>query len=304
MRIADLPWYDLPELRAATDAWWQGIAVHLRRLGERDVPAQLHRDVAHDENWRSPHLLLSQACGYDVLYDLREVLQPVATPHYALPGCTGPRYRSVVVVRAAQACRTIADLRGARCAINEATSHSGTNALRPLVAPLSRDGAFFASVAATGSHTDSLAMLRSGAADVACIDAVVLELVRRVRPGGLDGVRELTVTAAALAPPYVTSVHTDAATLARLQAALHAAATDPDLAACRNDLHLTRFEFAPTAAYAELASFEHAALQCGYFELPAPHRSPLSTAAPRPTDRAASRSCAEGAVDRRGAGET
>jgi ABC-type phosphate/phosphonate transport system substrate-binding protein len=303
VRIADLPWYDLPELRAATDAWWRGIASHLRALGVDQVPDALHREVAHEQNWRDPRLLLSQACGYDVLYDSSDVLQPVATPCYALPGCSGPRYSSVVVVRSDAVVGSLADLRGARCVVNEATSHSGTNALRPLVAELARDGRFFASVAASGSHSDSLEHVRSGKADVACIDTVVLALVRQVRPDHLAGLRELQRTQPALAPPYVTSAQTDTATLRLLQRALFAALRDPQLAACRAALHIIDFALLPAVAYRELAAFETAALQGGYFELPAPQRSPLTAAAragalvqqARP---AAPRGCAEGAGDR------
>jgi hypothetical protein len=37
MASAALPMYDLPELQAATDAWWAGIArAEARRLGYRD----------------------------------------------------------------------------------------------------------------------------------------------------------------------------------------------------------------------------------------------------------------------------
>jgi len=198
---------------------------------------------------------------------------------------------------------SLADLRGARCVVNEATSHSGTNALRPLVAELARDGRFFASVTASGSHSDSLEHVRAGKADVACIDTVVFELVRKVRPDHLAGLRALARTQPALAPPYVTSTQTDAATLRLLQRALFAAVRDPNLAACRAALHLVDFELVPAHAYGELAAFETTALQRGYFELPAPQRSPL-TAAPgngapvEPARPAASRGCAEGAGDR------
>src|SRR6185312_8107473 len=33
MAVASLPMYDLPELRAATDAWWKGLARAFRREG-------------------------------------------------------------------------------------------------------------------------------------------------------------------------------------------------------------------------------------------------------------------------------
>jgi hypothetical protein len=93
VRIADLPWYDLDELAPATDAWWRGIASHLRRLGVDRVPDHLSRDGSHIARWQHCELLLSQACGYDVLYDAADDIVPIATPRYLAEGCEGPRYR-------------------------------------------------------------------------------------------------------------------------------------------------------------------------------------------------------------------
>lgn len=278
MRIADLPWYDLEELEPATDAWWRGIAGHLRRLGVDRVPDHLSRDRPHAEHWRNADLLLGQACGYDVLYDAADDVVPVATPRYLAEGCEGPRYRSIVVTRADGPWRSLADLRGARAAVNEATSHSGTNALRSVVAPSSRDGRFFGEVLVTGSHTDSLAALHGGTADVACVDAVVLALLRRVRPHAVRGLRRIQCTATALAPPYVTSARSPMSLRRTLQQALHDAAHDPELAGPRRALLLDGFVFLPPASYAELEAFEEPALAAGYFELPAPRRSPLHVA--------------------------
>ncbi len=282
MRIADLPWYDLQELVSATDAWWRGIAFHLRRLGVDRVPDGLSREGSHVERWQHADLLLSQACGYDVLYDAADDLVPLATPRYAAEGCEGPRYRSIVVTRADRPWRTLEDLRGTRAAINEASSHSGTNALRSVVAPLSRDGAFFGEVTVTGSHTDSLAAVHGGSADVACIDAVVLALLRRVRRDAVRGLRPIRCTASALAPPYVMSARAPEALRRAVQLALHDAANDPDLAGYRRALLLDGFVFLPPASYAELEEFEEPALAAGYLELPAPRRSPLHRAAGRP----------------------
>jgi ABC-type phosphate/phosphonate transport system substrate-binding protein len=278
MRLAELPWYDLDELVQATDAWWRGIARHARALGIDAVPDELSRDGSHVDRWRHPDLLLSQACGYDVLYDSVDDIVPVATPCYGAEGCEGPRYRSIVVVRTAAPFRALADLRGGRVAINEAASHSGTNALRSVVAPLARDGAFFGEVLETGSHSDSLAAVHAGAVDVACIDTIVLALLRRCRPAAVRGLRPVVCTATALAPPYVTSVRTPLPVRWLLQQALRRAMDDPALAACRRLLLLDDFVFLPASSYAELEAFEEPALAAGYFELPAPARSPLARA--------------------------
>lgn len=275
MFVAQLPWYDFPELRAHTDSWWRGIAGHLRRLGLENVPDDLARQPGYAERWRRPELLLSQACGYDVLYDEADHLVPVATPCYVADGCEGPRYRSFVVVRADSDWRSFQDLRGRSLAINQSTSHSGTNALRPHAAALHREGAFFGSVMESGSHTQSLQALHRGEVDVACIDAVVLTILRHNRADAVANLRTVACTKTALAPPYVTSRQTPPELVAILQEALRSAVQDPALQTAREALLLRDFAFYPSTAYDELQDFEQDAIAAGYYELPAPARSPL-----------------------------
>ncbi|MCB9878810.1 MAG: PhnD/SsuA/transferrin family substrate-binding protein [Planctomycetes bacterium] len=275
MSLAALPWYDFAELRAQTDAWWAGIARHLRALGVERVPKALLRGRALAEHWRHPELLLSQACGYDVLYDHADAIVPVATPCYLAEGCEGPRYRSNVVVRADRPWCSFAQLRGLRVAVNEASSHSGNNAMRPQAASLQRAGTFFGEVVVTGTHVESLRALQAGAVDAACIDAVVLALLRRVRPALVSRLRRVAHTCVALAPPYVTSRRTSPEVLLQLRQALLAAARDPALREAREALLLRDFVVFPTDSYAELEDFEESAVAVGYLQLPAPSRSPL-----------------------------
>lgn len=276
MTAAALPWYDFVELREHTDAWWAGIRGHLREAGLDGAPDGLLRGD-HLVGWRRSDLLLSQACGYDVLYDHADALVPFATPCYAAEGCEGPRYRSYVVVRADRPWRSFEDLRGTRVAINQASSHSGTNAMRPQAAQLQQDGAFFGRVVETGAHVRSLQLVHLGDVDAACVDAVVLALLRRVRPDAVRGLRAVACTRTALAPPYVTSSGTPPERVAMLQAALKAAIADPALLAAREALLIRDFAFFPTASYAELEEFEEPAMAAGYRELPAPERSPLGS---------------------------
>ncbi|MCK5944356.1 MAG: PhnD/SsuA/transferrin family substrate-binding protein, partial [Planctomycetes bacterium] len=259
-----------------TDAWWAGIARHLERAGLVGVPAALRRGGSYVDDWRQPNLLLSQACGYDVLYDHADVLVPVATPCYDAEGCEGPRYRSFVVVRADRPWRTFAELRGLRMAINQATSHSGTNAMRPQAASLHQGGQFFGEVVECGAHLQSLRAVRAGDVDAACVDAVILALLRRVRPAAVAGLRAVACTGTALAPPYVTSSATPPDAVAKLRRALLAAVADPDLRAARAALLLRDFAVFPPESYAELEEFEAPAMAAGYRELPAPSRSPLA----------------------------
>ncbi|HET8727404.1 MAG TPA: PhnD/SsuA/transferrin family substrate-binding protein, partial [Alphaproteobacteria bacterium] len=168
-RRASLPMYDLPELREATDAWWHGLAAALRREGLQGVPAALTRSPDPATDWTDLDLLLSQACGYPLVHDFADRLQPVATPRYAVPGCEGALYCSRIVVGRASPAERLEDLRGRVCAVNGWDSQSGWNALAAAAASLAPDGRFFAGALVTGSHAASLAAVAEGRAAVAAI---------------------------------------------------------------------------------------------------------------------------------------
>lgn len=262
--FACLPWYDLTELRPATDALWQRVSAELRAAGVPGVPDGLNRRLHYEDQWDSGELLLGQACGYDVAIAYAHQLQLVATPCYALDGCEGPTYRSFVVVRADDPATTIEQLRGRRCLINTPTSHSGSNVLRSLVAPLSENGRFFAGVTVSGAHETSLQLLRAGDADVAAIDCVTYGLLRRLRPGALHGTRVIHHTVHVPAPPYVTSASTPPATVAALRHALRAAAADPAIA---GPLLMAGIEQLELDDYAAIIELERQADAHGYLEL-------------------------------------
>ncbi len=146
MAIANLAMYDLPEVAAANDAFWAGMARALAREGLEGAPTVLTRGVDLSELWRSPELLFSQTCGYPLVHAFKNALKPVATPVYDAAGCEGPNYVSLIVVRSGDSLRGLADLRGRTAAVNYATSQSGYSALRASVADLARDGRFFGRV--------------------------------------------------------------------------------------------------------------------------------------------------------------
>src|SRR6188474_2902305 len=136
MRIASLPMYDVPELSAETDALWAAFARALTAEGIEGVPAELTRARHHREPWDDPDLLISQICGYPLVHHFTGRLRVIATPRYAVPECAGSWYTSRVMVRADSPANRLDDLFGAVCAANELDSHSGTNAMRALIAPI------------------------------------------------------------------------------------------------------------------------------------------------------------------------
>ena len=246
MRLAALPMYDArPE---AVDAWWRAIARALHAQAIADIPESLDLPTHLDAHWRDPRLLLSQACGYPLVTTLASVVQVVGAFRYTAPGCAGIAYRSELVARVDDAA-TLEGYRGRLAAINSFDSHSGCNALRGLVAPLARDGAFFGDQRLTGSHRASLAAVRSGSADIAAIDCVSLAGFRRHDPDLLRGLRVVGATPSAPGLPLVTSGTTSPADLAALRRALHAACVDPAAADAREALFIGGFEVVSADAW-------------------------------------------------------
>lgn len=264
---AGLPMYDPPELRPIVDAWWTGIARALRREGIDDVPDRLDRETAFDALWSAPDLLLAQACGYPMMIGWSHALHYVATPRYTAPGCVGADYCSWLVVAADSRYTGIEDLRGARCSINGRNSHSGYNALRAHVAPLARNGRFFGSVCLSGGHSESLAQLERGEADVAAIDCVTHALLTRCRPAAIAATRIVARTESAPGLPYVTRKPADADLCRRLRAGLDAAFADPVLAEVRDALLITGIDYLEPRRYDKMIELQADALRQEYHEL-------------------------------------
>jgi ABC-type phosphate/phosphonate transport system substrate-binding protein len=259
--------YDLPELREATDAWWIGLAQALRAEGVQGAPDELSRDVPIEEQWRSGDLLLSQTCGYPLIHELRAILQPVGTPCYAVAGCVGPTYSSVIVLHEGNAAASLGELRGSIAAVNRRDSHSGYNCLRAMIAPLARRRPFFSAVIETGAHARSIALVAAGGADVAAIDCVTYALMERYRPDSLRGTRRLGYTMRAPGLPYVTRVGAPPGLVASIRAALRRAVAAPELREAREALFIAGIDFLSLADYSPIRDIERSALDLGFDEL-------------------------------------
>jgi ABC-type phosphate/phosphonate transport system substrate-binding protein len=266
-RIAALPMYDFPWLRAATDELWSAIAARLQAAGVSDVPPLLARDVGHIDGWRDPRLLFGQACQYPLARAWHEAVQLLAIPAYAAPGCEGSRYRSAIIVRADDRARHLEDLRGRRCAFNERDSNSGLNLLRAAIAPFAESGRFFSSVVQTGAHLASIHAVAEDRADLAAIDCVSYAHIGRFNPALAARVRVLDWTPSSPGLPFVTARASEASIVAALRAALAAVLSDPALAAVRATLLLTGIDFAVDEHYLEVRRLERGALELGYPEL-------------------------------------
>lgn len=263
MSVASLPMYDLAELRRATDSWWKFVAGHLRAAGLTEVSVALTRPKDLPNHWQRSDLTLSQTCGYPLVHALRGKVDVVGTPAYTAPGCRGAEYRSLVVVAATAPFSSLSDLRGTRCAINSSTSQSGANALRALVAPLVDQGRFFGSILLSGGHLASITMVATAAAEVAAIDCVTYELLRRHAPGSVAGVRVLCDTAATPGLPYITARDRCGDRLSRVRNGLRRAFRDPRAAETRAALLLDNLVQVPVDAYRCIRRMEREANTAG-----------------------------------------
>jgi ABC-type phosphate/phosphonate transport system substrate-binding protein len=263
-RVAALPMYNVTPALAAC---WRELLADVLRAVDRIEPAACIVEPGDDlaAFWRRPDLLLAQTCGYPLMHGLQHVVQLVATPCFAAPGCNGSDYASVIVARAQSSLETLEQCRGTRVAFNQRDSNSGFNALRHAVAPLARHGAFFGASLCTGSHAGSLQALADGRADVAAIDCVTMAFMRDERPELAQHVREIGWTRASPGLPLIASRDVAARSVVALRNALHeAVAAQPERA---RRLKLKGFDVISLDGYARITQLEDEAIALGYQDL-------------------------------------
>lgn len=264
--IASLGMYDHPAQRAANDAVWAAVSARLRARGI-DAPDQLDRSRPVDAIWRDPDLLFAQTCGFPLVTDRTLALQVVAIPIYTAPDCAGGRHVSYVIARSAEGNAPLGAFRNRRAAINARTSNSGYNLFRATIAPLAGGEPFFGGVVETGSHRASVEAVRTGAADIAAIDAISFAVFHRYEPASVAGLRIVAITPESPTLPFVTARATAPETVAALREALFATLADPALEAARDALFLTNAVPGDLDRYAAIREIEAGAVAAGYPDL-------------------------------------
>ncbi|MGP6420278.1 phosphate/phosphite/phosphonate ABC transporter substrate-binding protein [Pseudomonas putida] len=195
----ELLMYTAPEpIRAANERWIARILEHLGHSRLNVVSLSL------PELWLSPDLLLTQTCGYPFMTLLRGQVRIVGRPRYELPDATAGNHCSLILSRADDARKTLADFRGSRGVINSEDSNSGMNLLRQRLAPLHRDGQFFATLGISGAHRESLRWLREERADLAAIDSVTYAYFAQHAPEEVSGLRVVARSAFSPTLPFIT----------------------------------------------------------------------------------------------------
>ena len=203
MSVVSLQMYDSKAMQEANDLWWLVLKEELRDAGF-DPPSHLHRSANLSEVWSSPLMLLGQTCGLPYVRYLRDKVQLVATPDYAVDGCSPGWYRSLVIVRRDDPRQSLLDFAQGSAAINSFDSYSGCIAFRHHLTNLFGMERFFAQVQITESHAASMQAVVGKRADIAAIDAVSWRLLS-ANTAVADALRVLTQTEPAPGLPIVTS---------------------------------------------------------------------------------------------------
>jgi len=262
--LISLPMYAV--VRDDVEQFWLAFSRQLASLSHDVFPTDLSWPEDRLTHWQHPDLLLSQTCGFPLVEFLPNV-QLVGTFSYDAPGCTGPYYRSFLLARHEDRQASLADFRGRTLAFNSTDSQSGYNSLRALIAPLADNGRFFADARETGAHRHSLSFVRQGQADIAAIDCVTLELLRRYEPEALTGLSIVGETAAAPGLPLITSASTSPDTLNLLRLALLETLADPRNDALCERLLLKDFSVLPREEYQVIERMRDEALRLGVSQL-------------------------------------
>jgi ABC-type phosphate/phosphonate transport system substrate-binding protein len=232
--VVSLPMYEVSDsMKKADNIFWSRLREKLSAQGV-NAPVELERTSGDlNDQWQDDHLLLSQTCGYPYTHTLMQRgVKIVGTLVYTTNDGLAPgEYRSVIIVKAGTPYKTLVDLKGKKAGVNEMGSNSGMNAFRAAVAASFPENelkqGIFASVITTGGHMKSVRMVADGQIDVAAIDSVSYDLIRRDYPELAAKTRVLTNTPVSPGLPLITSAQTDDKTIDKMRTAIKEVVAHP-----------------------------------------------------------------------------
>jgi ABC-type phosphate/phosphonate transport system substrate-binding protein len=262
-----LPMYALPEMEQANAAF---LAALRRRFQTKDVDIETGRSgSSHDGNFKGGNsdVLFTQMCGYPLFKHDRRRYRILATPHYALPGCSGSSHRAFFMVRTDDSAKCLGDLRGRAFGCNSVLSNTGMNLPRLSLARVAGSPSFFSSVTITGAHLSSLRDLATGTIDVCSVDSVTWGLFKKFDHAAAARFRILDETVSSPCLPFVTSLEAARSGFAELREALNEVVNDPALSAVREVLAIADLSDPDIQAYERLAQHEREAAELGFPEI-------------------------------------
>lgn len=226
-----LPMYDFAELQTATRAVLGAIVTEARKLG--DDAQVCETDVSNHAAllalWGGDEMYISHSCGQPYMEKLQKNVDVLGTFLWRDVSDNRGNYRSVIVVRGDFPASQPGELGGAQPVINNPQSLSGWCSLGVALSEVFSEANFVRPYLVSGGHVGSLQMLQDGVADVASIDAATYQILSRVRPNLVRGLRVIGSGPLVPATPLIAS-KARKSQLADLRAALHRVVADPHLA--------------------------------------------------------------------------
>lgn len=214
--------------------------------------------------WARPDLGCALMCGWPFVRE-GAVKTLLAAPVPAADWAGGqPVYRSDFIVARDSPLQRLEDTFGHRFAFNAEESHSGYNAPRVhLAAYASRAPLFREVVGPLVTHTRVVEAVAAGVAEVAAIDSLSLELMRRHAAELANRVRVIEATAPSPIPAFVAS-GLSAEEAARVREALHGLRASERGRELLRDVCLIGFATVDTMRYAATQEMERQSVARGY----------------------------------------
>jgi len=245
---------------------WQQVFLHLRPL--LSLPGGGALDIRYSNattDFQKPNLYLGHTCGYPFWHDFQETHEVITVPEFAIDGCSGIHYSSWILARANDPRESLADFKQSIAVINAHDSNSGMNAFRSEVSRVSTGQRFFSEVKVSGSHLNSLSMIRNQIGDIAAIDAITFGLANRLGEINASDFKILLQTQLLPGLPFI------AHRQFRLDGKLVNSALNEGLTNLPQEsstiLPIRKFSSVNTEQYRRIMELEEAAIQLGYPEL-------------------------------------
>jgi ABC-type phosphate/phosphonate transport system substrate-binding protein len=179
---AEFGMYSFESVRWAWDALWAAIADRVDW-----VPRTLAHSGDVHARWDDPDCVVNQVCGWPLVTSHTGTHRVIGSFSLAIPEAEGHHYRNTVM---ASTDTPLVDLTPSelRAAVNSCDSLSGWISLLDAT---TRGQPWPGEIVLTEAHVESLAALRRGDADIACIDSWSMRLVERDQPELLAGLHRI-----------------------------------------------------------------------------------------------------------------
>lgn len=224
----------------------QAVAGYLAEQLEREV------EFVVDIPWQEREVMLDEGgidiawiCGLPYTWKVHRAETQITL--LAAPVMSGRRYGgqpvyfSDVVTRRDSGYEKFEDLRGASWAYNEPGSQSGYNLTRWKLAGMGEFQDYFGGVIQSGSHEESLRMVRAGHIDASAIDSTVLEIELKKHPELEKEIKVIATWGPSPIPPYVISLRLPVEERRRIRAVMVDMARHPKGARIMAEGQMLRF---------------------------------------------------------------